>query len=590
MAQGLVTERGTVPLKSVLTGDVLEVPEDEAQAFIDSGRFSPESPGEFQEREIREEFDRPIEAGALGLARGATFGLSDVALSKLGARTPEELSLLREVNPLASVGGEIGGALGSAFIPGGALATIGRGAAGVGARAAGLTARALGTGAEAALPRIAGAAVSTGLESEAIGAGQGISEAALGRQRGDEAFETIATSALEGLAFGGVLGAGIRGAGLAVQRATKGGLLDIKGLSKLKRERALSEAKLARSRGNPRAGLELNIEALGSEIARRQATITRDAVGAVVSTGVGVAIGGATGGIAGAFGGRIIRDIFKQAVAKRAGAAVAKAAGKESRLGRLLDRADKSASETQRDLFGILTKRESLPLRKIARQAEEDIERRFSIARRATGLTAAAAKASTASRETTDNIAKEVISVDSGMIEDIIRMSGVIGGGDIAGKAIQAIEYLKRIAPPIMASGTIPTSLSIDFNERANAVLNPGSVFESMEKGNLSIRQVEALQEVHAEFLEEVRSAARDELETAEVLERKITKKQRRIFSTLLRNDRVTPDRREQQELSAFQGARVAEQEQQQAQPQQQGNVNLTLSERLQTQSQQLGG
>src|SRR5690606_3801649 len=48
-------------------------------------------------------------AAVTGALRGATLGLSDVAISELGGR--ETLQALREVNPGASIGGEVVGSL-----------------------------------------------------------------------------------------------------------------------------------------------------------------------------------------------------------------------------------------------------------------------------------------------------------------------------------------------------------------------------------------------------------------------------------------------------------------------------------------------
>ena len=54
-------------------------------------------------------YDRPIEAAAQGVARGLTFGLSDVAQTATGFRTGEELSKIKDISPTASLFGEVGG-------------------------------------------------------------------------------------------------------------------------------------------------------------------------------------------------------------------------------------------------------------------------------------------------------------------------------------------------------------------------------------------------------------------------------------------------------------------------------------------------
>jgi hypothetical protein len=75
-------------------------------------------------------FALPI-ASNLGIARGATGGLSDVALTKTGIMKPRELKAYKEENPTTSFASEvIGGALPAYFTKGKtALATIGRNAA-----------------------------------------------------------------------------------------------------------------------------------------------------------------------------------------------------------------------------------------------------------------------------------------------------------------------------------------------------------------------------------------------------------------------------------------------------------------------------
>lgn len=57
-----------------------------------------------------------LKAGALGAARGATLGLSDVALTKSGLVNPHTVQGLQEENPISSFAGETAGVVGSALL------------------------------------------------------------------------------------------------------------------------------------------------------------------------------------------------------------------------------------------------------------------------------------------------------------------------------------------------------------------------------------------------------------------------------------------------------------------------------------------
>lgn len=115
-----------------------------------------------------------MKASAAGLARGASFGLSDQALTNSGLVNPETLKGLRDTNPASTIGSELVGAIAPAFVGDEAglanlpktVASIGRGVEGsAGLVGAGSTvAKAAGFGAEGAL----------------YGLGQGVSENALG--------------------------------------------------------------------------------------------------------------------------------------------------------------------------------------------------------------------------------------------------------------------------------------------------------------------------------------------------------------------------------------------------------------------------
>lgn len=97
-----------------------------APAFIPDADFIPEG-GKFipDDEFISNEdayggFTGALKAAALGTARGATLGLSDVALTKSGLVDPQTIKGLQEENPISSFAGE----LGSLAIPGSGLNLI----------------------------------------------------------------------------------------------------------------------------------------------------------------------------------------------------------------------------------------------------------------------------------------------------------------------------------------------------------------------------------------------------------------------------------------------------------------------------------
>jgi hypothetical protein len=168
-----------------------------------------------QIEKIEDYEDRTIEAGALGAARGLSFGLSDQALTKSGIYTPEELSEVKKRNEIASLVGEIG-----------TTAAVILGTGGAGAAAKGLTAAGKGINAASkagliaekafvsmlakegknsiarqivkkAAPKMLGSAV----EGAIYGTGQLISEEALGNA--EISAENVVAYAGTGALFGG---------------------------------------------------------------------------------------------------------------------------------------------------------------------------------------------------------------------------------------------------------------------------------------------------------------------------------------------------------------------------------------------------
>jgi len=167
--------------------------------------------------------EQPILAGVAAAARGATFGLSDVAADALGYA--EKFKALKEANPTASMIGEVGGTIASAVaLPGGGLvggaAKLGQAGASVaeriiagsvvkGAAEAGAT-----TLAKDIAKRAAHKALTAGaggfVEGSLYGVGQTISEAALGDPT--EAAENL----MSNIGFSGIINGTLMGAGGAL--------------------------------------------------------------------------------------------------------------------------------------------------------------------------------------------------------------------------------------------------------------------------------------------------------------------------------------------------------------------------------------
>jgi hypothetical protein len=87
---------------------------------LSSGDYMLESKEETQLREDEKAYGaNNLEAASLGAARGLTFGLSDQFLKGSGSYTADELRGTENANPIASIGGEVAGAILPAIASGG---------------------------------------------------------------------------------------------------------------------------------------------------------------------------------------------------------------------------------------------------------------------------------------------------------------------------------------------------------------------------------------------------------------------------------------------------------------------------------------
>lgn len=139
--------------------------------------------------------DRSIAAGLAGLARGATLGLSDAALTQTGLVEPRTLEGIKNRNVAASVGGEVAGTVAGLLIPGAAPGLVAK---------AGLGAERLAVG---ALGKVGAKVAAGALEGSLYGIGNAVSESALGDVdlSAEKLVSSIGVGALLG-AGGGLLG------------------------------------------------------------------------------------------------------------------------------------------------------------------------------------------------------------------------------------------------------------------------------------------------------------------------------------------------------------------------------------------------
>lgn len=213
--------------------DAAEIPKAIAQGY------SIESPDITRERTLQEQFGgvgQTTIAALEGAARGATLGLSDVALRAAGVDM-EAAKLRREASPVVSTVGEIGGAIAPTLLTGGAAGGASAARLGVGAvRTIGAPARLAAGAGKLVTSRIGGAvgasaarklaarAAGGAVEGAMFGLGQAVTESQL--EDIDLTAERIVAHVGSGAILGGVapvaLGIATKGAALGVTAAKKG--------------------------------------------------------------------------------------------------------------------------------------------------------------------------------------------------------------------------------------------------------------------------------------------------------------------------------------------------------------------------------
>jgi hypothetical protein len=201
-------------------GDAASVDSSEVYNALQSG-YRMEQPQETEQRRTQEQYGDlggQIAAAGAGAARGLTFGLSDQALVGAGV-APETLRGLEEANPISSLVGEATGIVAPAVLSGGISSVAGAGVKG--AAAAGkaterlIAKQAIKAGlsnpiAKSIATKIAPAAVGSAVEGAFYGAGQLLSEDALGKA--DLNAENLAAYVGTGALLNGAFGAAFSGA------------------------------------------------------------------------------------------------------------------------------------------------------------------------------------------------------------------------------------------------------------------------------------------------------------------------------------------------------------------------------------------
>lgn len=217
------------------TGEIKQLPGAEAAKKLGTYQNDVVSPEAFKEQEDERKYTsgtgKAVAAGA-GLARGLSFGLSDVALSEFGGDdTRTWLEQTRRRNNLLSLATEGVGMAAPLLVSGGSSllargVTSGvRGAAAIGAGVEGLAGRALvraGAREGGFLARGLSTAAGQAAEMSLYGAGSEVSRATLANESlsGEKVAAAMGMHALLGGAVGGAVGAGAVG----LQRAAHGGL------------------------------------------------------------------------------------------------------------------------------------------------------------------------------------------------------------------------------------------------------------------------------------------------------------------------------------------------------------------------------
>jgi hypothetical protein len=201
------------------TGKLIQIPNNNYKNAMQSGEFLPANDHDIRQEMYKQKYgDKGLEAFATATARGATLGLSDVALRASGV-SAGRLAGLEEANPTLSLTGEIVGTAGAALLPVGpaALATkagvVAERAAVRVAEKAVIEAGITGAAAKSIVGKVVPGMVGGAVEASFYGVGNVISEDMLGKA------DFNAENLIAGAGAGAILGAGFGGAFAAIREA-----------------------------------------------------------------------------------------------------------------------------------------------------------------------------------------------------------------------------------------------------------------------------------------------------------------------------------------------------------------------------------
>ncbi len=192
-----------------------EVPDELLEDALQDG-FRQETDADIQARAKEAQFgDKPIVAGALGAARSATMGLSDLLLAKSGIADREALLGIQEQNQGATSIGELGGIVGSLLLPSSPLSAVGK---------LGQKAGASLFAGEKLLDTVGRQAIAGAIDGGFYGAGAGLSSTVLGDPELNA--EKIVAGARVGALMGAATGATIPTLGEGIKKMMPGSIGD----------------------------------------------------------------------------------------------------------------------------------------------------------------------------------------------------------------------------------------------------------------------------------------------------------------------------------------------------------------------------
>lgn len=230
-----------VPMLDPGTGQLGTVPADQAEEAERQG-FTRVTDDEYRKAGLEKDYGGiggMAKATGEGALRGLSFGLSDVAATQLGGEeTRKAMAARKELFPVASTVGEVGGTIAPLVLSGGSgavakgagvVGALPRGAAALGGLAERGAAHVVGEGATSLLGRVAQKAIpmaaAGAVEGSLYGGGQAISEAALGDEdlTAEKVLAAMGHGAIVGGVAGGALGAASAGGKYALDKLGESG-------------------------------------------------------------------------------------------------------------------------------------------------------------------------------------------------------------------------------------------------------------------------------------------------------------------------------------------------------------------------------